>query len=468
MGKRNKLFLFAGFLLLSLAGYAWLAAYAHPVADDYCYAAKSAGLSYWDWSVSEWIHWNGRFASNLLMIHSPMTWWPDPLIGYRLVPGLLLALTFLGAWILLRRLARHALSTGVELLAALVFLLLYLNLMPDLGEGFYWYTAAITYQLGSILLLFHLALLVPGHGKGIAAAAAWALNLLLALAITGMDEVHMLLMLGFHTVRLIWLVTQRKAVVAAALLLLVTLGGAALMYMAPGNAVRGAMFADTHLFLHSLGMSALQAVRFIGNWLLSPALLAMALVYVPLHRPLADRVPGFKELLRMPWWIAAMLPFLLVMATTFPAYWSTGLLGQHRTVNVACLFCLPLLFVNLAMALERGPLRRLAGAVPPPLVHLTTMVLAALALDLSGNGYLTNADLLGGRAAAYDRVMTDRERQMRAAAADPSARVVFIHQADPPRTLTSYEGRYRLGEWMVHCQARYFGVDEAQLVLDRP
>ncbi|MBK9060272.1 MAG: hypothetical protein IPL81_10495 [Flavobacteriales bacterium] len=115
-------------------------------------------------------------------------------------------------------------------------------------------------------------------------------------------------------------------------------GGAVLMYFAPGNAVRGGMFADTHLLWRSLGMSALQAVRFIGTWVLSPALLAFSVLYIPVHRYLLEHVPAMKNVRRLSRWIIALLPFSLVMASTFPAYWGTGLLGQHRTVNVACLF----------------------------------------------------------------------------------------------------------------------------------
>ncbi|HRN35674.1 MAG TPA: hypothetical protein PLL18_02040, partial [Flavobacteriales bacterium] len=236
---------FLALLACSLVKYVWLAAYAHPVADDFCYAAKSRGMGLWAWSMGEWMTWNGRYASNLLMVHGPLTWWNDPLIGYRLVPVLLLALTFLSAWFLLRRLTREFLSSAEALLAALVFLLLYLNLMPDLGEGFYWYTGAITYQLGNILLLLHLGLLVPGGRKGLHRYAALAVNLLLAVAITGMDEIHMLLMVGLHTVRTVWLALGRKPVIPGLLLLLLTMAGAALMYAAPGNAVRGALFADT-------------------------------------------------------------------------------------------------------------------------------------------------------------------------------------------------------------------------------
>ena len=117
---RGIFLIFASLLCISLLKYFWLAGHAHPVADDFCYAAKSRGASLWAWSYSEWMYWNGRYASNLLMIHGPLSWSSDFLPGYRAVPVLLIALTFLSIWFILRRVTRHALSTGRELLGTLV------------------------------------------------------------------------------------------------------------------------------------------------------------------------------------------------------------------------------------------------------------------------------------------------------------------------------------------------------------
>jgi hypothetical protein len=464
MNQRTLFRLFTLLLIGSLFKYLWLAGYAHPVADDFCYAAKSRGASLWAWSHSEWMYWNGRYASNLLMAQGPLSWSADLLPGYRAVPIALMAFTFLGCWFLLRRITRHAFTTGQELLGALIFLVLYLNLMPDIGEGFYWYTGAITYQLGSILFLVHLGLLFGEQFKGIAGAIVFLLNVLLAVIIVGMDEIHMLLMVGLHLGRTGWLLWRHSNGVFSALVQFIAVcAGAALMYLAPGNAVRGAMFSDTHLLFHSLGMSALQAVRFIGIWVLSPALLALSALYVPVHHMLKKRCP---EMLRVSPWIAAALPVLLVMACTFPAYWSTGLLGQHRTINVACIFFVPLWFLNLSLWLERKPLREMAAMQLPPRMLGIGMLLAILSLNLTHNGFAAYVDLFGGRAANYDRVMLQREAQVRAAAQDPAIKVTFTRLTDPPRTLPHYEGRGPLSTWMIHCEARYFGAEESQVGME--
>ncbi|MCB0774397.1 MAG: hypothetical protein KDB93_13600 [Flavobacteriales bacterium] len=455
--------LFIVLLVLSVVKYLWLAGHVHPVADDFCYAAKARGVGLWSWSRSEWLYWNGRYASNLLVARGPLSWSTDFLPGYRAVPVLLLALTFVSMWFFLRRVTRHVFSTGKELLAALVFFLLYLNLMPDLGEGFYWYTGAITYQLGSILLLIHLGLLFGRPPRGLAGFAMLLLNLLLAVVITGMDEIHMLLMVLFHAGHAIWTFRHGTQRAAGAWMFLAVLAGAALMYLAPGNAVRGAMFADTRQFWRSLGMSALQSGRFSGMWLLSPALLAAAVLYIPLHKPILTAVPNLVRWLRMPAVVALMLPFLLVVATTFPAYWSTGLLGQHRTINVACILFIPAALLNLAIWLERGWLGRLAQFRPTSSQLSFTYLLFISALNLTGNGFAVHADLWSGRAAEYDRVLQEREAQVQAAALDPDAQVHFVRLAKPPRSLPSYEVLGPLRDWMMHCEARYFGAAEDQV-----
>lgn len=472
MEQRAAARIFALLLVGSLIPYLWLAHFAHPLADDYCYAAKSAGQTYWEWSKGEWWHWNGRYTSNLLMINGPLTWSADHLRGYRAMPIALLALTFLSAWFLLARATRHTLGRSREVIAALAFLLLYLVLMPDPGEGFYWYTGAITYQLGSILLLLHLGLLFPRE-PGTRNTPWLLLNLILAVAIVGMDEVHMLMMVCFHFARTAWLLRQRRSFIPALLLLAAVWGGAALMFLAPGNQVRGDMFADTHRLGYSLGMSAIQSLRFVGKWLLNPSLIVLLLLYSTLHRRLAVSIAGYRRLLHAtPPWLAAALPFLLVMATTFPAYWSTGLLGQHRTINVACLFAIPLLFFNLAMWLERRGRQRVQEeqAAPTRSARLMawTMVLAIVALNTTGNGYDAWADLLGGRAAAYSQVQDGREAAIQLAALDPGKTIVYERMVQPPRILPSYEVRGPLTPWMLHCQARFFGAEESQVAPIRP
>ncbi len=457
--------IFASLLCLSLLKYFWLALYVHPLADDFCYAAKSLGLSLWDWSYSEWMYWNGRYASNLLMIHAPLSWSPDFLPGYRMVPMVLIALTFLSFWFFFRRLTQRTLTIGPELFATTIFLLLYLNLMPDLGEGFYWYTGAVTYQLGSILLLLHLGLLINKPSKGIAFVLKTLVNLILAAVIVGMDEIHMLLMVGLHLGRSLWVIRERKSQLSALLLLIVVTGGALLMYLAPGNDVRGAMFADTHLFWKSLGMSFLQAIRFVSIWVFSPALLVFSLLYISIHHRLSMIIPSLARMLSISPWIAGALPFLLVMAVTFPAYWSSGLLGQHRTINVACLFFIPLWFLNLSLWIERGTLRHIAPKSITPKVLGMAMVLAILALNFTRNGFAASSDLFTGRAAQYDQVMLQREAEVRAVAKDPHGTVTFIRLADPPRTLSTYEVHGPLRDWMMNCEVRFFGGEDGQVLM---
>lgn len=91
------------------------------------------------------------------------------------------------------------------------------------------------------------------------------------------------------------------------------------------------------------------------------------------------------------------------------------------------------------------------------------MVLTVLALNLTRNGLAANADILSGRVATFDKVMLQREAEVRAAAGDPTATVTFIRLVDPPMTLSTYEVLGPLRDWMMHCEARFFGAEDGQV-----
>ena len=141
-------------LLLALSRHVWLAAYVHPYADDLSYATVGIRYGLWERLVLEYNHWNGRYFSNILVLRGPMVLgFERGLFWYRLVPLALMFLTWLGAYQLIKALFRELISQGNARIAGLIFLLVYLNAMPDASEGFYWYTGAVSYQFPSALLL---------------------------------------------------------------------------------------------------------------------------------------------------------------------------------------------------------------------------------------------------------------------------------------------------------------------------
>ncbi|MFT3885194.1 MAG: DUF6056 family protein [Flavobacteriales bacterium] len=450
-------------LVLSIAALALhgsIARYAHPAADDFCYAAKARGLSAIAWSIGEYHDWNGRYASNLLMWRNPLTWSADFLPGYRMVPLLLLALSALAYRGLVRTLTDRTLRPWQEWCGGLTLLALFLNDMPAIGEGVYWYTGAVTYQLANILCTLLVASLIRFERGAYFGPKPlhWTLNALLLAIIAGMDEQHLVLACA---ALLTWcLVRWRRGGRAPWALLLVAVAAAAVVLSTPGNAVRGSYFTGTHRLLPSLGMTVLQTARFLGTWLLAPTLLAASVLYVQLHLHLRERVPLFARSFGIGPLAALMLIAGVVALCVFPAYWAMGMLAQHRTLNVAYWIILPLWCMALSSFLEHPRLRGRIPVMPHTQLRIAVALLS-IALFWTGNGGAAVADLYTGRAARYDAAMQARYR----AFASPGP-VVLQPLADPPRTLAPFEERRPDQHWMSRCTARYFGGNEDRIRME--
>lgn len=422
--------------ILSLLRHAWLAQYAHPMADDFSYAQKDLSAGLHAASAWEYHHWNGRYSSNLLVLAGPLRAGVDDLTLYRLVPVLLI----LGTWLstsLLLRMFPFAGAWRPALTGGLVWTALFTHAMPDIGEGFFWYTGAVTYQLAVIMATLHAALLLrmhrrPSAGAGLLAAA------LLFVAI-GFNEVMMALLLLLHLGRAAWYARSTGRVPGHLWLLLgVAAAGSALVMLAPGNAGRAAHFPMRHQLLPSLGMSLVQTARFTVVWLSSPAVLASGLLFLLGHDVLRQRFTAIRRWEGPPWPLAALLVPAVVLGCVFPAYWSTGVLGQYRTVNTACFLFLPLLAVALhAWRMQTDAARKLIAQLAKPPVGAVVLGFALVGLVFLRNGQRANGDLLGGRAALTDRELVERYALL----ADPTAgdTVLLPGLTDPARSLCVFD-----------------------------
>lgn len=445
---------FVVLLVLSLLKHALLAAYAHPCADDFCYAWKSHGVGLWAWSVGEYHDWNGRYTSNLLMALGPLRNGPDFLLSYRAVPIALLLITLLAYRTFVRALTKRTLRAAEEWGAAVVLCALLVNGMPTLAEGFYWYTGAITYQLANALLLFLLAsLLTFGQGRYLGGRAVHAvLNALLVVLIAGMDEQHLVLLCASFAVWCVWAVRRTQR--APWSLLIVALGAGAFVLAAPGNAVRGAFFPEAHRLFPSLALTARTTVRVLVQFIASPALLACSAVYVPVHLRLRERVPVLARGFGIRPLTAALALVALVALCVFPAYWSMGMLAQDRTLNVAYAFFLLLWSLGLSAVLEHPWGRWLRERPWNGTVRAALCAVVIAAMQCTGNGRAAWEDVLSGRARAYGEEMQFRYLLLTSS----NGPVAPIPSNDPPLTLPHYEERHPDQHWMTQCEQRYFSL----------
>lgn len=443
MFMRGRFLLLAGSAVLLVL--ACLSIHTHPMADDWSYAHQGRTRALGPWLLSEYRNWNGRYFSNILVGKGPMVLGTGALWLYRAVPIVLMGLTVLAmrsVALAVTSVGHNAWATGI-LLTALFF-----HGMPDIADGLYWYTGAVTYQLGNVLLLFLVARCISRNNG--------ALNVLLILATAGCSEVLMILaLLTVVTAAALDLSLRKTVSTAIRTEVVVAAVCTFVVVLAPGNNVRAALFTGTHDVVHSGWMSLLQTLRFGATWLLNPALLLCSLIYFPLQRQWRAAHP--ERFLPSPWLTTFGLGAVIFLCA-FPAYWGTGILGQHRTMNVAYCFFLLLWFANIsawdhALLSKQWPV---LSAVP--LAAKVLPLLTVLALLLTGNTGGALRDLLSGRAAHYDHQLTARYALLEQARADGSEpRLPVI--VDPPLVLPLYELRADPHDWVNQCYALYFGLE---------
>ena len=268
---------FALFLGLSL--------FAFPSADDFCYAAKLAesgfGEAQWHWYAT----WSGRYASNAAV--SAAAAGPDLVGRYPAWAIASLVATLLGF-------AALAFSAGVGLfrgssllLGAVVACVVFITLVPDPAQTFYWMTGSLTYQLGNAATLFHAAALVAmerGRSRGLGARFLMRLTAALAAIVAiGANEVSLVLVMSilfFGTLASFWLRRPTRGSWTA--LFLIGLVAAAISVAAPGNFARAAGLAHDGMLRLPTAAAFLAlfpwAVLRLLYWLSSLAVLASALL----------------------------------------------------------------------------------------------------------------------------------------------------------------------------------------------
>jgi hypothetical protein len=207
-------------------------------------------------------------------------------------------------------------------------------------------------------------------------------------------------------------------------------------------------------------MTIVQTARFLAAWTTSGALLLGSALWIPQARRLAIHVGRAAARRTAALAVAGIVAAVPIAA--FPAYWATGILGQHRTIDMACLFFVLLWFIAIGAWAASGD--RLPMLIGDAVAHvrgpLTALLL--LALVASTNAARLIDDAARGRLTAFDReagaraaALQDCHRLGRTfCAVDPIATIpasfFFVDISDNPR------------DWVNVAYARYFGVEDVR------
>lgn len=419
------------FLLLTLAPYILLSFFSQPVTEDFGFSARFQQNDFTQLLITSYQKMNGRYIANIAMYLNPLSF--NSFLGYKLVPLFLILLLFLANSFLV---SQVFLSTDKikRLIIATIITLLFLHGMPLISEGLYWYTAASIYQMGLIMTLFYVAMfikvIVNHKNNGFFAHSLLTLFLFLS---CGFNETLTLTITFFITITtFIFYKNNLKNKQYVLIQLFFTLLFLSVMVFAPGNIYREGMYENSHDFFNSLFYSFLQVGRFFIKWIFSLPILIISFLYVVYHDKIIREIPMAKKSFYLKPWMSFPILLSIIFLAVFPPYWFTGILGQHRTLNVAYLFFLLTWFVNLTVWINHCRLNK-------KLLWFRKQYLAIIffivSLNATTNGYHAWKDIFTGDAVNYDAQLKLRNLKLNEASKTQPKKVTLTPINYKPKTL---------------------------------
>lgn len=406
MSYQNKLI---GVLLVALLPYLILIGFCHPSGDDFSYAFLGTKQDLYPALLDEYNLWNGRYTSNVFVLKNPLILKDSWIYWYRFSIAGILLFGLLSAYLFFKYFLKESTSRIWIIFISLLFLLLNLFQMPILSEGTYWYTGVVTYQLANSFTLLYLiglhrfSVMRLGFSK-IFTFIGLCISIVL---IQGFNEVIMLLMFVFHGF-LLALHFQKNTINRFWFIgfFLFSFLGFCIVYFAPGNKLREAYFiGQSHRLGHSLLYTFLQILRFGFDWLSSGVLILLSLVYLSVHKYLSISCELFRNQFYINKWVSLIALFSVLFIAIFPAYWSTGILGQHRTVNTAYFYFILLWFINLSLWYNTRFIQKILVSSATKKYSLIASIIIILFTD---NSYNCWKDIFTFEASFFDKSLIKR------------------------------------------------------------
>ncbi len=400
-----------------LSPYIYLSFFAHPFADDFDFSHAGKILNFKDGFNYFYFKIQGRYASNLLFLICPLVY--NWFLGYQLVPILLFILTFLSFYWFVSAISNRRIK-GIHLLSySMLLTALYIFQMPSVSQGFYWYVGSVSYQLGAVIALIHIASIIDFANKNyfINWYSHFFLSFILLVLAMGFNEVLMALLVAFY-ILLYFKSGQLKSVNKNTWLFFLVVAIACFMVdiLSPGTAKRAGYYTDNHHFIKSLFYTGIQSLRFLFDWMSNLPFILISVLFIPLSLFLSRRIQVFKNSFYFHPAIFSCVLFLDLFLCIFPPYWSTGILGQHRTINTAYFFFIILWFLNL-----NAWVNYFVEKKTMPQFHLSpkgyaiTMLLVLFSFGTTKNGFYAFTDLFYGRVQAFDMEMNSRYETLKKA-----------------------------------------------------
>ncbi len=449
--RNYKNLLITSGLILLLLPFIYISLYVHPIADDFTYAVKGRTYDIFDNLAGEYLNWNGRYFSNFLVIINPITFgWFGM---YKSVPVVLIVLTVFAFYIIISALMSGSLKSNTKLQVSLILTLLYLHQMPDLAEGIYWYTGAVTYHAGNIMFLFVAAMFIGIYNKKFLyknESIHYLILTLLLFVLNGMNEIHVIsLWLLIGSINLLYILKKKRINGPMMGMLIITVLFSLIVILSPGNEIRGSYFPGNHRYFESFYMSCAQTGRFLFEWCCSLPLLIASVLFYKMNITLSEKNKLFAASFYLKPWQPIILLLAVIFIGAFPAYWGTGILGQHRTMNVSYLLFLIVWFINLNVWYNRFKISR---SIPNKTITTILYIGFFISIFFTKNLFTVSADLYSRRAERFDMQMYERYDALKS----NSDTVYFAPIADPPESIFVIDISKNPDDWVNKGYTMYF------------
>ena len=387
--------------LISLFPLLLLSYFNNPGSDDFEYAFESQTEPFWSLQLRRYNEWSGRYFSNGLLSLDPLYF--DDYYGFKILPVILFSLFIVSIYLFLSGLFNWTKRSKMIWSSVLVFL--YLFLMPDICEGFYWMPGAITNQLPvSLSLLYFTSVIQYFKTRSIGYIGLAVLLLTMTL---GCNEIIVVLMLLITLLTVVVYAVQNKKINRVLLFLfVVTCGLAAIEIFAPGNAVRGSNFKVKNLLLFSLFKSSQLSLSYITLW--SPFLL---LVCFFLYDEIKEKIAGLDSKYFLNPMLLLGLTFIIVYVGIFPGLWSTSGAPPGRTINTTVFFfIISFLYCFISLVYHYSDKVKVE-------INTTTKTILGILIIFNflshNNITVAYKDLFSGKAYKYDKELKARFSELK-------------------------------------------------------
>ena len=441
-----------------------LALFTFPSADDFCYAVE-ARKEFWPMQLQYYLQWSGRYTATFLLslldrydLSGVYPWF----CAATLLATLFAFRVFVGA-ACARDTPSHRLWAAGGVATAV-----FVGGLPSLVEAFFWATSAATYQWAIIAYLVWVAMLIRiarDAGSGSGELGVKAVATVLTVLLPGFNEVLtpvILATLAGSVIVCRWYRQRTDRFMLALMGVAVLL--VAVMILAPGNAIRGAVYPQIptrHNVGFALAETARKTVRFLASYGSYMALWAAACAtwwWGPRILPRAMKRTGAHAGIAA--WIVAIPAGLYL--TLFPLYWEYGAVnytGEGRTYNITYfVFCITAALAAatlLAVVSDHFPRQSARLRASAPTVDL--LLAGALAFLMVSSPGTRQAFKALKVAPEYLRAQQARESVLRAPSNRGKAVVVDTMRLKP-RGLFWGDIQPEETHWINTCVATYYGL----------